>query len=67
MLLLRELLFSQLILILYHKYPLMSNQYKKDGSVLHIGDKKSGRGVIGEEREKMAANRAHLLGTPNTC
>ena len=45
----------------------MSNQYKKDGSVLHIGDKKSGRGVIGEEREKMAANRAHLLRTPNTC
>ena len=28
-LLLRELLFSQLVLILYHKYLLMSNQYRK--------------------------------------
>ena len=43
----------------------MSNWYRKDGSVLHIGEKKSGRGVIGEEREKMAANRDHLLGTSN--
>ena len=65
-LLLRELLFSQLILILYHKYLLMSNRYRKDGSVLHIGEKKSGRGVIGEEREKMAANREHLVGVSNT-
>ena len=43
----------------------MSNRYRKDGSVLHIGEKKSGRGVIGEEREKMAANREHLVGVYN--
>ena len=35
-LLLRELLFSQLILILYHKYPLMSNRNRKGESVLRF-------------------------------
>ena len=30
----------------------MSNRYRKDGSVLHIGEKKSGRGVIGKRERK---------------